>query len=114
MRLSGVVRFFAKLLLGNRDEGRKIDVPRQDARQAEGRSEVVHVAVYAPRDARVLDLHCQVPPVHGPGSMNLTDGGSGDGLSIKAFETRLPIGPERVSQHGVQLRVRHRVRRVPK
>ena len=111
--LGQVIRLPAELALGLGDDVLDVEFPGQDARHVEEHGEVVHVAVDALRDARVLDLQGQIPAVGRPRPVNLADRGGGHGLEIEGREAGFPALAVLAAEKPAHLGDGHHVRRGP-
>ena len=98
-----IVGFFVQLPFGLGQERRHIQMGRQQARHAQQRAHVVHVAGNALAYAGVLHLDGQWPPVFGGGAVHLADGGRGDGGEAELRKARIPACAPGGRQHLIHL-----------
>ena len=108
LRLAHVVGLFVQLAFGFGQQGRYIQVARQQARHAQQRGHVVHITVDALADAGVLHLDGQVAPIVRAGAVHLPDGCCGQRGKAKLRKALLPARAPRCGQHGIHLPNRHR------
>ena len=107
VRLLVVVSLILELALGVLQQRLDIQFRRQQAGHAQQRGDVVHVAVYARRHARVLHLEHDCAPVRGHRPVHLADGGCRQRLHLEPVKHLLPVFPVGLVHHLAQLGHRH-------
>ncbi len=108
--LAAVVGLLVELALGLGEQRREVERFRQQARDAQQRGDVVHVAVDAAPHAGILQLDRQLLAVAGARAMHLADRGRRARGEGEALEALLPaLAPVRL-QHLHHLAHRHGAR----